>query len=179
MGGHGDRPDSTAPHQHLFDGNFSHHDFLFRSIARRYRFGKKTDDRELRADIRAEIVFAWLVPQHSWAMRRFNVRNVVVSEQSAIRFKFALPNVGDGIRICPRGLSLFQQQQLYFHLQPRIGQGGVIDPDHRRIGDELAGNREFVVGQSVDKELTRCHRLRPAKGQSRPRAAMMLKAWPR
>ena len=36
---------------------------------------------------------------------------------------------------------------------------------HRGIGDQLAGNGEFVIGQGIDEGLARRHRLGAGEGQ--------------
>jgi hypothetical protein len=45
---------------------------------------------------------------------------------------------------------LLLQQQIRSHLKSRFRQGSVIHRHHRRIGDQLARNGEFVVGQGFD-----------------------------
>ena len=41
----------------------------------------------------------------------------------------------------------------------------MIDPQDRRVGDQLAGNGEFVVGQRIDKGLTGADRNTSGEGQ--------------
>ena len=60
-------------------------------------------------------------------------------------------------------LSLIEQQELYFDLQPRFGQHGLLDSHYSRIGDQLAGNGEFMVGQGVDELFTGSNRFNPCK----------------
>ena len=60
-------------------------------------------------------------------------------------------------------LRLVEQQQLYLYLKPRLRQRGVINPHHRRIGDQLARNRKFVVGQGVHKSFPGTNRHNPCK----------------
>lgn len=51
--------------------------------------------------------------------------------------------------------TLLEQQQDRCHHHSLIRAEAVVDLAHGRVGDELAGDAEFVVGQFVDEFLAR------------------------
>lgn len=64
--------------------------------------------------------------------------------------------------------TLLQQQQHCGHLEPFHRAETVIDRGDGGIGGQLAGDREFVIGQALDQFLSRRHRFRPAELEHDP-----------